>query len=182
MTSPAILEHAAYEVRRALREEGRQPQWHRSLMARHRAEWPVLWAALDQLVAAIDAVERGDVDRPRVLVLHEPVGDTPGRCHRCGEPWGDHEQHPVGDAEFGPDEDGEFREDGDPIDLDDDTLAMRREVAEGYGESIDLSGAFDVEPVESMRCGRDVGGFRCTRPLGHDGRCWTTGTSTIEGS
>lgn len=60
MTSPAILEHAAYEVRRALREEGRQPQWHRSLMARHRAEWPVLWAALDQLLAAVDSIERDE--------------------------------------------------------------------------------------------------------------------------
>lgn len=123
MTSPAILEHAAYEVRRALRNEGRSPQWHRSLQARHRAEWPVLWAALDQLVAAIDAVERDEHDERLVGGISDGYGDRP---------------------------------------------------------ALDLSGAFDVEPDESMRCGQDVGGFRCTRSIGHDGRCWATGSSTID--
>lgn len=125
MTSPAILEHAAYEVRRALRAEGRSPQWHRSLMARHRAEWPVLWAALDSLVAAIDEVERDE---------HSSLSGT---------------------------------------------------ISDGYGDEQRLaermlaSGAFDVEPDESLRCGAPVAGFSCTRSIGHAPPCWATGTTTI---
>lgn len=34
---------------RAIDESGPNPAYHRKVMARHRAEWPTLWAALDQL-------------------------------------------------------------------------------------------------------------------------------------
>jgi hypothetical protein len=43
-----------YEVeklRRAIEEEGPQPAHHRETMARHRREWPTLWAAIDDLLA-----------------------------------------------------------------------------------------------------------------------------------
>lgn len=52
---PAVLEQAALELRRAVVLPGPQPQWHRSVIARHRAEWPTLWRAIDQVLAALDA-------------------------------------------------------------------------------------------------------------------------------
>jgi len=37
------------EIRRAWREPGRYPRWHRMWQRRLRDEWPVLAAALDKL-------------------------------------------------------------------------------------------------------------------------------------
>ena len=39
-------------LRKAIMDEGSHPLHHREVMARHRREWPVLWRAIDQLVAA----------------------------------------------------------------------------------------------------------------------------------
>ena len=35
-------------------DEGPHPELHRKVMAKHREEWPTLWAALDGLWAAIE--------------------------------------------------------------------------------------------------------------------------------
>lgn len=43
---------AVYKVRRAIQDHGPQPWLHRRIMRRHRLEWPTLWVALDQLLAA----------------------------------------------------------------------------------------------------------------------------------
>lgn len=39
------------QLRAAIRDEGPAPELHRAVMARHRREWPVLWEALDDLLA-----------------------------------------------------------------------------------------------------------------------------------
>lgn len=36
----------------ALFAEGPRPDVHREIMARHRAEWPTLWAAIDKIMTA----------------------------------------------------------------------------------------------------------------------------------
>lgn len=58
-TTDAELRDAVAQVMRAIRVEGRSPTWHRRVMARHRAEWPTLWRALDRLAYASDR-ERTD--------------------------------------------------------------------------------------------------------------------------
>ena len=46
-------EQAAIEaIRRAIQDEGPQPAFHRATMARHRKEWPTLWAAIDAALSA----------------------------------------------------------------------------------------------------------------------------------
>ena len=39
-------------LRKAVMFQGSHPLHHRQVMARHRKEWPVLWKAIDQLLAA----------------------------------------------------------------------------------------------------------------------------------
>lgn len=39
---------------RAVRNPGRVPGHHWRTMARHRKEWPILWEAIDELVAAYE--------------------------------------------------------------------------------------------------------------------------------
>ena len=46
------LRAIVYEVVRAITVEGKHPPTHRRIMAKHRAEWPTLWRALDRLVEA----------------------------------------------------------------------------------------------------------------------------------
>lgn len=41
---------AVHAVWHAIRHPGPDPQRHRTVMARHRQEWPVLWRALDRLL------------------------------------------------------------------------------------------------------------------------------------
>lgn len=41
---------AIRDLVRAVTNEGRSPYWHRKTLARHRAEAPVIWAAIDRLV------------------------------------------------------------------------------------------------------------------------------------
>lgn len=42
-------ERAALEVLWAIDNPGPRPDYHRAVMERHRAEWPTLWRALDNL-------------------------------------------------------------------------------------------------------------------------------------
>ena len=59
------MDDAALEaVRRAITDAGSHPGYHRSVMRRHRAEWPSLWHALDKLLA----------DRPGTNAKLPPVG------------------------------------------------------------------------------------------------------------
>lgn len=39
------------DLRKALEDEGPAPSFHRLLMKKHRAEWPVLWKAIDLILA-----------------------------------------------------------------------------------------------------------------------------------
>lgn len=144
---PALLEQAAHELRRAVTVPGPQPQWHRSMISRHRAEWPTLWTAIDHVLAALD--ERAGSIRP-------------GPDDGAPEP-----AAPGGPFDM-PDMPGEDE-------LEQALLDAARAIREGYG---DTGGAFEVEPDPAMRCGADVAGFRCTRALGHDGRHWSSSTSS----
>jgi hypothetical protein len=47
--SDDALMAAMHVLESALHDEGRNPQYHRQLMKRHRAEWPTLWSAIDNL-------------------------------------------------------------------------------------------------------------------------------------
>lgn len=44
----------ALRVRKAIVDEGPVPRVHRRIMRRHREQWPTLWKALDDMVAAIE--------------------------------------------------------------------------------------------------------------------------------
>lgn len=39
------------ELRDAVRDPGPHPDYHRSVMERHRREWPTLWQAIDRLIS-----------------------------------------------------------------------------------------------------------------------------------
>ena len=41
------LGHALDQLERAITDAGPQPMVHAETMAKHRAEWPTLWAAID---------------------------------------------------------------------------------------------------------------------------------------
>lgn len=81
MTHPALLEQAALELRRAVVLPGPQPQWHRSVIARHRAEWPKLWAAIDSIIASLeqpapdDPTDPGPVESMMRRAIAEGLGD-----------------------------------------------------------------------------------------------------------
>lgn len=53
----AALVTAAFQIRQAIRDAGANPPWHYRIMRRHRREWPTLWQRLDQLNAALAALE-----------------------------------------------------------------------------------------------------------------------------
>lgn len=44
-------DRAVEAIRRAVNDPGPQPEHHRKVMERHRAEWPTLWRAIDALLA-----------------------------------------------------------------------------------------------------------------------------------
>ena len=52
--SQGELVEAAGDLQKAINNPGVNPRYHHQLMARHRAEWPTLWAAID-LLARIEA-------------------------------------------------------------------------------------------------------------------------------
>ena len=41
-------------LREVIHDKGPHPDYHDAIMARHRAEWPALWAVLDDLVGPVD--------------------------------------------------------------------------------------------------------------------------------
>jgi hypothetical protein len=43
---------AIEELRSAIEDEGRAPEYHRAMMVRHRTEWPTFWRAIDRLLEA----------------------------------------------------------------------------------------------------------------------------------
>lgn len=45
------MDEAIAALRAAIENEGPHPEVHREVMARHRAEWPTLWTAIDALLA-----------------------------------------------------------------------------------------------------------------------------------
>lgn len=49
-----LVQLAAQEVRQAIKAEGRNPHYHREILARHRRQWPILWEALDKLCLTLD--------------------------------------------------------------------------------------------------------------------------------
>lgn len=46
----ALLTEQVHLVRQTVMFEGANPEHHRRTMMRHRAEWPLLWSALDELL------------------------------------------------------------------------------------------------------------------------------------
>lgn len=46
------VNHAIERLRLAIEDEGPRPDLHRATLARHRAEWPTLWRAIDNLLEA----------------------------------------------------------------------------------------------------------------------------------
>ena len=52
-------QEAIEAIRAAITDAGPHPEYHYTLMERHRAEWPTLWAALDALLAAPFTQEPG---------------------------------------------------------------------------------------------------------------------------
>lgn len=89
MTVVAALENAAHEVKRAVVVPGPVPQHHRSIMSRHRAEWPTLWEAIDHLLGALEDPAQDEPERrpsAGANITHEFVsaGDEAGGCVWCG--------------------------------------------------------------------------------------------------
>lgn len=46
------MDEALAALRAAVEDEGPRPDLHREVMARHRAEWPTLWTAIDRLLGS----------------------------------------------------------------------------------------------------------------------------------
>jgi hypothetical protein len=66
------------EIRRAIADPGSHPDHHRMVMAKHRAEWPTLWRALDRLTATPPTPLTDCLDRWSLRLLTnnvESLGD-----------------------------------------------------------------------------------------------------------
>lgn len=44
---------AAWRVVAAVELAGPHPEYHATVVARHRQEWPTLWQAIDELIGAV---------------------------------------------------------------------------------------------------------------------------------
>ncbi len=53
----AAIHDAAAKVRDAIKETGPRPDYHWTIMARHRKEWPTLWTAVDELLWTLEMDE-----------------------------------------------------------------------------------------------------------------------------
>lgn len=42
------------EIKKSIEIEGPVPQYHRHVLRKHRSEWPVLWKAIDEVVAILN--------------------------------------------------------------------------------------------------------------------------------
>jgi hypothetical protein len=51
------------QIRNAIYDEGVNPQHHRSVMRRHRKEWPTLWEAIDESMKDLAQKPRRNRDR-----------------------------------------------------------------------------------------------------------------------
>lgn len=51
------LKDAIDKLHDAVYDQGSHPSHHAHVMARHRAEWPSLWAAIDALLKAVEGNE-----------------------------------------------------------------------------------------------------------------------------
>lgn len=52
------MENSIAELVKAIRDRGAVPQFHNHVMRKHRAEWPTLWNAIDNIVKEYDAREK----------------------------------------------------------------------------------------------------------------------------
>lgn len=48
---------AVHVLRRAIKNPGHNPSYHQQVMDRHRAEWPTLWNAIDNLLLTVSETE-----------------------------------------------------------------------------------------------------------------------------
>ena len=76
-------------LREAIHDKGPHPDYHDSILARHRAEWPTLWAVLDEMVGPPDL--KGPNGECRHLRTTEPRYDGGNyghygtrKCLECG--------------------------------------------------------------------------------------------------
>ena len=49
-----FLRHTLKNIENAINQEGPVPNYHRHVMRKHRAEWPVLWKALDNAMKVLN--------------------------------------------------------------------------------------------------------------------------------
>lgn len=49
-------------LRRAVRDPGRYPSHHYSVMMKHRHEWPTLWRAIDQLLTQSERTDESSAE------------------------------------------------------------------------------------------------------------------------
>ena len=54
----AQLRNAAEGIHRAVRNPGPHPQFHWAMAAKHRTEWPLIWQAIDNLVAVVETLQK----------------------------------------------------------------------------------------------------------------------------
>lgn len=69
-------QQAVDSIRSAIADPGPRPDIHRLIITRHRREWPTLWAAIDELMAATKL--------PPGAIRATIHVENP-RCPRCGQ-------------------------------------------------------------------------------------------------
>jgi hypothetical protein len=50
----------AEDLAEAITNEGESPKFHRSVMKKHRSEWPTLWGRIDKIMAAIKSAKSNE--------------------------------------------------------------------------------------------------------------------------
>lgn len=50
----------AEELAEAITNEGESPKFHRSVMKKHRSEWPTLWNRIDKIIAATKSAKSNE--------------------------------------------------------------------------------------------------------------------------
>ena len=48
----------AFAIHRAIKVEGKNPRYHRKVLAKHRLEWPYLWKHIDELMAEVEKARK----------------------------------------------------------------------------------------------------------------------------
>lgn len=49
----------ALDIVNSVKNEGRNPEYHRGVLKRHRREWPYLWKRIDRAIAYFDRIPSG---------------------------------------------------------------------------------------------------------------------------